>query len=101
MPHERNSSSDLAGSELVQTFRTIGLHWIERASAEAELGFNLSKDLSAATSVPDAIAACQDWFSKQIDARAEGARQFMSDGQKLMDASARTLSSWTNTAAKA
>lgn len=98
MPKERTSSgqsSDLPGSELFETFREMSRNWIERASAEAELGFKLTKDLNAARSVPDAVAACQQWLTKEMDSRAEDARQFMSDGQKLMDTSARLLTtSW-------
>ena len=99
MPKERTSSgqsSDLLGSELLETFREISRNWIERASAEAELGFKLSKDLNAARSVPDAVAAYQEWLTKEMDSRAEDARQLvLSDGQKLMDTSARLLTtSW-------
>ena len=37
-------------------------------------------------------------MSREMDARVEDARQFMSDGQKLMDTSARLLTnSWTST----
>jgi hypothetical protein len=103
MPKERTSSgqsSDLLGSELFETFREMSRNWIERASAEAELGFKLSKDLNAARSVPDAVAAYQQWLTKEMDSRAEDARQFMSDGQKLMDTSGRLLTtSWPSTAA--
>jgi len=101
MPREGTSSgrsSDLAGSELFETLRDIGRNWIERASAEAERGSKLSKDLIAVHSVPEAVAACQEWMTKEMDARAEDARQFMSDGQKLMDTSARLLTNgWTST----
>ncbi len=101
MPREQTSSgqsSDLAGSELFETLQEIGRNWIERVSAEAERGSKLSKDLIAVHSMPDAVAACQEWMSREMDARAEDARQFMSDGQKLMDTSARLLTnSWTST----
>jgi hypothetical protein len=86
MPRQRSSSdpsSDLAGSEFLETLRDIRRNWIERASAEAERGSILSKDLIAVHSVPEAVAACQEWMSKEMNARAEDARQFMSDGQKL------------------
>jgi hypothetical protein len=103
MPKERTSSgqsSDLFGSELFETFREMGRNWIDRASAEAELGFKLSKDLNAARSMPDAVAACQEWLTKEMDSRAEDARQFMSDGQKLMDTSTRLLTNgWTSAGA--
>ena len=101
MPREQTSSSrspDVAGSEFFDTLREMGRNWMERASAEAERGSKLSKDLIAVHSVPEAVAACQEWMTKEMDARAEDARQFMSDGQKLMDSSARLLTNgWTST----
>ncbi len=100
MPRERTSSShssDLASSELFATLREMGRNWMECGSAELERGSKLSSDLRAAHSVPDAVVACQEWFSSEMNARVEEARQFMSDGQKLMDTSARFLTnSWTN-----
>lgn len=103
MPREGTSSRqppNLAGSELLDTFREMSLSWVERASAEVQLGLKLTKDLSAAHSVPEAFTAYQEWLSKEMDARAEDARQLMSDGQKLMDTSARILTNgWTSTGA--
>jgi hypothetical protein len=101
MPRERSSagqSSDLDGSEFVETLRDIRRNWIERMSAEAERSSKLSKDLIGIHSVPEAVAACQEWMTKEMDARAEDARQLMSDGQKLVDTSARLLTNgWTST----
>lgn len=100
MPREETSSgrsSDLPGSELFKTLRDIGRSWIERVSAQAERGSKLSKNLIAVDSVPAAIAVCQEWMTTEIDARAEDARQFMSDGQRLMDTGARLLANgWTS-----
>jgi hypothetical protein len=57
----------------------------------------LSKKLTDAHSVPDAITAYQEWLSEEMNARAEDARLLMSNGQKFMDATSRFLSSgWTN-----
>jgi len=103
MPRERSSSdrsSVLAGSEFFEALRDIRRNWSERVSAQAERGSKLSKDLIAVHSVPEAVAACREWMTKEMDARAEDARQFMSDGQKLMDTSARLLTNgWMSTGA--
>jgi hypothetical protein len=57
----------------------------------------LSNRLSAARSVPDAIAAYQEWLSEEMGARAEDARRLMSNGQKFMDTSTRLLSNgWSS-----
>jgi hypothetical protein len=71
--------------------------WMARATAEVELGLKLSKRLNSAYSVPDAVAAYQEWLNEEMGARAEDARLLMSNGQKFMDASSRLLSSnWTS-----
>jgi hypothetical protein len=63
----------------------------------SRLGLKLSKKLTDAHSVPDAITAYQEWLSEEMNARAEDARLLMSNGQKIIDASSRLLSdSWTS-----
>jgi hypothetical protein len=69
-----------------------------RATSEVELGLKLSKKLSAAHSVPDAIAAYQEWLSEEMAARSEDANRLLSNGQKFMDTSTRLLSNgWMST----
>ena len=71
--------------------------WMARATAEIELSLKLSNKLTAADSVPDALAAYQEWLNEEMGARAEDARLLMSNGQKFMDTTARFLSSgWTS-----
>jgi hypothetical protein len=75
----------------------MGRDWMTRARAEVELSLQLSKKLTDAHSVPDAVAAYQEWLSEEMGARAEATRLLMSSGQKFMDASSRLLSrSWTS-----
>jgi len=45
-----------------------------RATAEIELSLKLSKKIEAADSVPDALAAYQEWLNEEMGARAEDAR---------------------------
>jgi hypothetical protein len=94
MPREQTSlghSSDLAGSELLETLREMSRNWMERGAAEVERGSKLSRNLSAAHSVPDAISAYQEWLTEEMGARAEDARLLMSNGQKFVDTSSRLL----------
>jgi hypothetical protein len=56
--------------------------WMARATAEVELGLKLSKKLTDAHSVPDAVAAYQEWLNEEMGARAEDARLLLSNGQK-------------------
>jgi hypothetical protein len=100
MPTEEirsNRSTSPTGSEFFNALQEMSRDWMGRATAEVELGLKLSKKLTAAHSVPDAITAYQEWLSEEMNARAEDARLLMSNGQKVMDASSRLLSSsWTS-----
>src|SRR5262249_2284320 len=90
-------STNLAGSEFFSTLQEMGRDWMARATAEIELSLKLSKKLTDAHSVPDAVVACQEWLNEEMGARAEDARLLMSNGQKFTDATSRFLSSgWTN-----
>ena len=90
-------STGPTGSEFFNALQEMSRDWMGRATAEVELSLKLSKKLTDAHSVPDAITAYQEWLSEEMNARAEDARLLMSNGQKFMDATSRFLSSgWTN-----
>jgi hypothetical protein len=94
--HSNRSTSPL-GSEFFNTLQEMSHDWMARATAEVELNLKLSKKLTAAHSVPDAVAAYQEWLSDEVGARADDVRLLMSSGQKFMDVSSRFLShSWTS-----
>jgi hypothetical protein len=94
--HSNRSTSPL-GSDFFNTLQEMSHDWMARATAEVELNLKLSKKLTAAHSVPDAVAAYQEWLSDEVGARADDARLLMSSGQKFMDVSSRFLShSWTS-----
>ena len=86
-----NGSSQAQG-EFFKTLQDMSRDWMACATAEVELGLKLSKNLMAAHSVPDAIAAYGEWLSEEVGARAEDARRLMSHGQKFMDSSSRLFS---------
>ena len=100
MPKEEirpDRSASQAGSEFYNTLQEMRRDWMARATAEVELSLKLSKKLTDAHSVPDAVAAYQEWLNEEMGARAEDARLLMSNGQKFTDATSRFLSSgWTN-----
>lgn len=79
-------------SEIFRTLREVSRDWMAYATTEIDLGLELSKKLSAARSVPDAIAAYQEWVGDEMGAHAEDAHRLMSNGQKLVDAGTRLLS---------
>ena len=87
-------------SEFVNTLQDLTRDWMARATSEVELRTQTIKKLSAAHSVPDAIAAYQEWVSEEMAARSEDARRLMANGQKFMDTSTRLLSNgWMSTGA--
>jgi len=100
MPREEirsDRSTSPTGSEFFNALQEMSRDWMGRATAEVELGLKLSKKLTDAHSVPDAVAAYQEWLNEQMGARAEDAHLLMSNGQKFMDTTSRFLSSgWTN-----
>ena len=90
-------STSPTGSEFFNALEEMSRDWMGRATAEVELGLKLSKNLTAAHSVPDAITAYQEWLSDEMNARAEDALLLLSNGQKIMETSSRLLSSsWTS-----
>src|SRR5262249_46379260 len=90
-------STNPAGSKFFDTLEEKRRDWMARATAEVELRLKMSKKLTDAHSVPDAVAAYQEWLNDEMGARAEDARLLMSSGQKFMDTTSRFLSSgWTN-----
>jgi len=93
MPREEtrsDRSTNLAGSEFFNTLQEMRRDWMARVTAEVELSLKLSKKLTDAHSVPDAVAAYQEWLNDEMGVR-------VSNGQKFMDTTSRFLSSgWTN-----
>jgi hypothetical protein len=90
-------STGPTGSEFFNALQEIRREWMARATAEVELSLKLSKKLTDAHTVPDAVAAYQEWLNDEMGARSEDARLLMSSGQKFMDTASRFLSSgWTN-----
>jgi hypothetical protein len=78
--------------EFLSTLEEISREVMSCAAAEVELGLKLSKNLNAARSLPDAMAAYEDWLSKEMNARSEDARRFMTNTQRLMNAGTRVFS---------
>lgn len=81
-----------AQSQFVKALEEMSREAMSCATAEIERGLKLSKKLSAAHSIPDAVAAYQEWLSEEMNARTEDARRFMAHGQKFMSAGTRAVS---------
>ena len=81
MPREQirsDRSASQAGSDFFNTLEEVRRDWMTRATAEVELSLKLSKKLTDAHSVPDAVAAYQEWLNEEMGARG---RRTSVDGQ--------------------
>ena len=65
---------------------------MSRATAEIELGLKLSQKLSTVRSPSDALAAYQEWFTEEMKAHTEDARQFMANCQTFITEGTRLFS---------
>ena len=91
-----------AQNEFIQTFEEMSRAVMSRATAEIELGVGLTQRLSEAHSFPDVVLAYQEWLGKEINARSEDARQFMTNSQKFIATSTRLFSNgWSNVGSSA
>jgi hypothetical protein len=73
-----------AQNELLKMFEEISREVMSCAAGEIERGLKLSKKLSGAHSVSDAVAAYQEWLSEEMNARSEDARSFVTNSQKFV-----------------
>ena len=80
-----------AQNQFLKTLEEMSREAMACATAEIERGLKLSKKLSAAHSVSDAVVAYQEWLSEEMTARSEDARRFMSNSQSFMSTSSRAL----------
>ena len=81
-----------AQNQFLKTLEEMSREAMACATAEIERGLKLSKKLSTAHSVTDAVAAYQEWLSEEMTARSEDARRFMSNSQSFMSTSSKAFS---------
>jgi hypothetical protein len=75
--------------QMFDVLEDIGRDWFARTTSKTELVFKLPKKLTEAGSVPAAFSAYQEWLGEWMNMVGEDSRRLVSDGQKIMDASAR------------
>jgi predicted phage tail protein len=90
-----------AQAELLEKVQECNRHWVDRFQSEAQLASEFASKLTAARSIPDAMAASQEWSSRRIEMMAEDARRLVADTQTFLETGARLLSNgcWPNGAA--
>ncbi len=80
-------------TEFIDELQETNRQWFERAQSEANLVSDFAKKLTAARSIPDAMAACQEWTSRRFEMMAEDGKHLFADAQKFTETGARLLSS--------
>ena len=78
-------------TELVEKLQEMNRQWFDRAQSEANLASELASKLTAARSIPDAMAAYQEWASRRFEMMAEDGKHLLADTQKLTEAATHLL----------
>ena len=84
-----------AQSEALDSLQEVSHQWLDRIQAETSLASELASKLATARSMPDAMAAYQEWGSRRFEMMAEDTKHLWDDTQKFVQASARLLQSQT------
>jgi len=82
-----------AQTELLAQLQGTNRQWLERIQLEGALASEFASKLTASRSIPDAIAACQDWTSRRFEMMAKDGKHLLDDTQKLMQIGAHFFAS--------
>jgi hypothetical protein len=75
-----------AQAELFGTLQKTHRHWFDRIQTEAKLASEFADRATNARSIPDAVAACQEWTSRRFEMMATDGTRLLADSQKIMEA---------------
>ncbi|MBV9632152.1 MAG: hypothetical protein JO230_28945 [Xanthobacteraceae bacterium] len=82
-------------AELFNSFNEASRRWLGCFEAEAKLTSELTAKLTAARSVPDVMAAYQEWGTRQLEVLGGETKHLLDDAQKLMQSGAHVaLTGW-------
>jgi hypothetical protein len=81
-----------AQNELFEELQESNKQWLDRVQSEANLASELASKLTSARSIPDAMAACQECWSRRIERMAEDGKHLFADVQKFTETGTRLLS---------
>ena len=76
-------------TEFLEKLQEMNRQWFDRAQSEANLASEFASKLTAARSIPEAMAAYQEWASRRFEMMAEDGKHLFADAQKLMEAATR------------
>src|SRR5215470_12218001 len=81
-----------AQAVLFGTLQETHQRWLDRMQSEARLASEFTRRVTNARSVPDAVAACREWTSQQLEMMADDSKHFLAGSRKVVETSARFLS---------
>ncbi len=81
-----------AQSDLLSTMQDAHRRWFDRMKSEAKLASEFAHKVTNCRSIPDAVAACQEWAGRHFEMMADDSRHLLTDSQKVVERSARLLS---------
>jgi hypothetical protein len=79
-------------TEFLDELQETNRHWLDRIQSEANLASEFASKLSAARSMPDAMAVSRDWATQYFSMLAEDGKQLADDTRKFMERGVRLLS---------
>jgi hypothetical protein len=81
-----------AQSELLSAMQDAHRRWFDRVQSEAKLASEFTRKVTNCHSIPDAVAACQEFTSRRLEMIAHDSQHLLTDSRKVMERSARLLS---------
>jgi hypothetical protein len=81
-----------AQAELFTTLQETHRHWFDRMQSEARLASEFAHEVTSAGSIPDAVAACQEWTSRRLEMMVDDNKHLLAHSQKVMKTGALFLS---------
>lgn len=78
-------------TELLEKLQETNRQWLDRAQAETTLASEFASKLTSVRSLPEAMAACQEWTTRWFEMMAEDSKHLLADAQKFMGTSARFM----------
>jgi Phasin protein len=77
--------------ELVDAIEEVNGEWAARLKAETDLATEFAGKLTAAKSIPETAAICQEWMGRRMEMFAEDSRRFAAGMQKFTAATSALL----------
>jgi hypothetical protein len=81
-----------AQSEFLETLQQTNRQWLDRIQAETAFVSEFTSKLSTMRSLPEAMAACQDYTKRWFEMMAEDGEHLLADSKALMETGVRLMS---------